>query len=334
MEAPVDCSAATDEKLTGGPEPRQPTKPDGCRESANAGSARSGRVLVALGGNALTEEGDARPAAQQKAVEQATEQVAELVAAGYEVTITHGNGPQVGNLLLKNQLARHAVPPVPLDWCVAQTQATLGYLITTALERALERRRIPRAVVVIVTRVLVDPADPAWEHPSKPIGQAARRTNFATLVPSPEPLLILDQDAITRLVDDGAIVVAAGGGGIPMVRDGNTVRGVEAVVDKDLCGTMLATAIGADQLLIATDVPGAATGYGGDKPEWLGRTTPERLRELVAAGEFGEGSMLPKVEACARFVDAGGQRAIIAHLGDLLSAVEGRTGTLVEARAT
>lgn len=293
---------------------------------AQVGSTGTRRILVALGGNALTREGDARPSSQQEAVEQAMVQVAELVAAGHEVAITHGNGPQVGNLLLKNEISRYAVPPVPLDWCVAQTQATLGYLITTALERELTRRRIGRAVVTILTRVLVDPLDPAWEHPSKPIGQGRRR-----LVPSPEPLEILDQDAVVRLLDDGAIVVAAGGGGIPMIREGGTIRGVEAVIDKDLCGALLATAIGADRMLIATDVRGAATGYAEGEPRWIGRTTPERLREMIEAGEFGEGSMLPKVEACARFVEAGGSHATIAHLDDLLTAADGTVGTNVEA---
>ena len=286
----------------------------------------SRRILIALGGNALTEDGDAGPNAQRRAAEHAMKQVAELIAAGNEVAITHGNGPQVGNLLLKNELSRHAVPPVPLDWCVAQTQATIGYLIMTALERELAARRIGRAVAVMLTRVLVDPADPAWEHPSKPIGQGNLR-----LVPSPEPLEILDQDAVVRLLDDGAIVVAAGGGGIPMIREGNAIRGVEAVVDKDLCGALLAGAIGADRLVIATDVPAAATGYGSGDPEWIGSISPERLRELIDAGEFGEGSMLPKVEACARFIDAGGERAMICHLDELGSALAGRAGTTITA---
>lgn len=296
--------------------------------TAGRGSGSSGtrRILVALGGNALTTDGDAGPNAQLRAAGRAAGAVAELVAAGNEVAITHGNGPQVGNLLLKNELARRVVPPVPLDWCVAQTQATIGYLVMTALERELAARRIGRAVAVLLTRVLVDPADPAWEHPSKPIGQANRR-----LVPSPEPLEILDQDAVVRLLDDGAIVIAAGGGGIPMIREGGGIRGVEAVVDKDLCGALLASAIGADFLLIATDVHGVATGFESEDRTWLAETTPEQLRELIEAGEFGEGSMLPKVEACARFVDAGGERATICHLDELGRAVAGTAGTTVRA---
>jgi len=297
--------------------------PDGDRP---AGSTAARRILVALGGNALTREGDASPEAQRVAAEHAAEQLAELVAAGHELAVTHGNGPQVGNLLLKNEIARDAVPPVPLDWCVAQTQATLGYVIATALDRALFRRGIERAVVVLITRVLVDPGDAAWSHPTKRIGQATPR-----LVPSPEPTRILDQDAITRLLDDGAVVVAAGGGGIPMVREGNDLHGVEAVIDKDLCGALLATRIGAQQMLIATDVAGVATAYGTREERWIDRIGVASLRGLVAAGEFGEGNMLPKVEACARFVEAGGGRAMIAHLDQLLAAVEGGSGTLVEA---
>lgn len=291
---------------------------------------RSGprRILVALGGNALMTDGDAGPAAQQAAAERAAAQVADLIAAGNEVAITHGNGPQVGNLLLKNDISRYAVPPVPLDWCVAQTQATIGYLVMTALERELAARQVGRAVAMLLTRVLVDSGDPAWEHPSKPIGQVNQR-----LVPSPEPREILDQDAVVRLLDDGAIVIAAGGGGIPMVREEGVTRGVEAVVDKDLCGALLASAIGADLLLIATDVRAVATGFGRGDQRWLTEATPGELRALSDAGEFGEGSMLPKVEACARFVDAGGERAAICHLDELGAAAAGTAGTAVRAGA-
>jgi len=285
------------------------------------------RLLVALGGNAIAHEGHAGPGDQQAAVETAMEQVADLVAAGYEVALTHGNGPQVGNLLLKNELAKDVVPAVPLDWCVAQTQATIGYLITTALERAFARRGIERAIAVLVTRVLVDRDDPAFANPSKPIGRDRR------LVPSPEPLAILDQVSVVRLLDNGAVVIAAGGGGVPMVRDPDGLTGVEAVIDKDLCGALLATVIGAEALLIATDVPGVAIDPEAPEPEWLGRTTPARLRELAEQGAFPAGSMGPKVEACLRFLDAGGERAVISELERLLDAARGEAGTIVEAEA-
>jgi carbamate kinase len=286
---------------------------------------RPERVVVALGGNAIARAGSTGPDDQQAAVEAAMEQVADLVEAGYEVALTHGNGPQVGNLLLKNEMARDVVPPVGLDWCVAQTQATIGYLITTALERALARRGLERAIAVLITRVLVDADDPAFAAPSKPIGIDRR------LVPSPEPRRILDQDAIVRLLDDGAVVIAAGGGGVPMVREDGELRGVEAVVDKDLCAALLGSATGADALVIATDVPGVALDMEADPPEWLGDVTVARLRELAADSRFPAGSMGPKVEASARFVEGGGERAAIAAIDRLRDAAAGRAGTVVRA---
>ena len=301
------------------------------------------RVVVALGGNAIAGERGADPASQQHAVEAACEQIADLVAHGYDVVITHGNGPQVGNLLLKNDLARDVVPPVPLDWCVAQTQATLGFLIVTALEAALARRDAPRLVSTVVTRVLVDRDDPAWARPTKPIGryvsaaEAAERIaageawedrgerGWRRMVASPQPLEILDRGTIEALIGDGAIVVAAGGGGIPMVRDDGRLRGVEAVLDKDLTGALLARTIGADCLLIATDVEAAATGFGTDRQQWLRAVGRDQLRELLAAGEFGGGSMGPKVEAAVAFDG----RSVITSLERLREGVEGTAGTQV-----
>jgi carbamate kinase len=303
----------------------------------------SERVVVALGGNAIAGERGADPESQQVAVEGACEQIAELVVSGHEVAITHGNGPQVGNLLLKNDLAREVVPPVPLDWCVAQTQATLGFLIVTALEAALARRGAARMVATVVTRVLVDRDDPAWERPTKPIGryvdagEAAQRIaageawedrgerGWRRMVPSPRPLEILDRAAVEALIAGGAIVVAAGGGGIPMVRDDGRLRGVEAVLDKDLTAALLARTIGAGCLLIATDVEAAATGYGTDGQRWLGAVERERLRELLEAGEFAGGSMGPKVEAALAF----GGRSVITSLERLREGVEGTAGTQV-----
>jgi carbamate kinase len=300
------------------------------------------RLVVALGGNAIAGERGADPASQQQAVEGACAQIAELVEHGHEVVITHGNGPQVGNLLLKNDLARHVVPPVPLDWCVAQTQATLGFLIVTALEA-----RLPgRFVSTVVTRVLVDPDDPAWRTPTKPIGryvseaEAAERIaageawqqrgekGWRRVVPSPQPLEILDRASILALMAEGAIVVAAGGGGIPMVRENGVLRGVECVLDKDLTAALLARTVAADRLLIATDVEAAAIGYGTHRQEWLGAVEPDRLQELLDAGEFAGGSMGPKVEAALRFARDGG-RSVITSLERLREGVEGNVGTRV-----
>jgi carbamate kinase len=304
---------------------------------------RGERLVVALGGNAIAGERGADPVSQQQAVEGACAQIAELVAHGHEVVITHGNGPQVGNLLLKNDLARNVVPPVPLDWCVAQTQATLGFLIVTALEAALATDRV---VSTVVTRVLVAADDPAWQRPTKPIGryvseaEAAERIaageaweargdkGWRRVVPSPQPLEILDRATIQALMAEGAIVVAAGGGGIPMVRENGVLRGVEAVLDKDLTAALLARTVKADVLLIATDVEAAAIGFGTDRQEWLGAVEPERLRALLDAGEFGGGSMGPKVQAALDFADSGG-RAVITSLERLREGVEGSVGTRV-----
>ena len=299
------------------------------------------RVLVALGGNAMTSpNGGASPADQIAAVQRASRHVVAMVEAGHQVVLTHGNGPQVGNLLVKNELAASVVPPVPLDWCVAQTQATLGFLIVTALER-----RVARLVSTVVTRVLVGADDPAWARPTKPIGrylsesQAAERIaageawedrgerGWRRMVPSPRPLEILDRATIEALIGDGAIVVACGGGGIPMVRDGGALRGVEAVLDKDLTAALLARTIGADCLAIATDVEAAAVGFGTDRQEWIGAIERERLRALFEAGEFGGGSMGPKVEAALDF----GGRAVITSLERLREGVEGAAGTQVAA---
>jgi carbamate kinase len=300
------------------------------------------RLVVALGGNAIAGERGADPVSQQEAVEGACDQIAELIRHGHEVVITHGNGPQVGNLLLKNDLARHVVPPVPLDWCVAQTQATLGFLIATALEA-----RVPeRFVAAVVTRVLVAADDPAWDRPTKPIGryvnadEAAERIDagevweergekgWRRMVPSPRPLEILERATIEALIGDGAIVVAAGGGGIPMVREDGALRGVEAVLDKDLTAALMARTVGADVLLIATDVEAAAIGYGTDRQEWLGEVEPERLQALLDAGEFAGGSMGPKVEAALDFA-GDGRRSVITSLQRLREGVEGAVGTRV-----
>jgi carbamate kinase len=306
------------------------------------------RLVVALGGNAIAGERGADPESQRLAVEGACEQIAALVEHGHDVVITHGNGPQVGNLLLKNDLARHVVPPVPLDWCVAQTQATLGFLIVTALEEALRRRGIERLIGTVITRVLVDAADPAFAAPTKPIGryvtaeEAAERVaageawedrgerGWRRVVASPEPREILDRGTIAALMAEEAIVVAAGGGGIPMVREDGRLRGVEAVLDKDLTGALLASTVAADCFLIATDVEAAAIGFGTDHQQWLGAVEIDRLRDLHARGEFAGGSMGPKVRAALDFADTGG-RAVITSLERLREGIEGSAGTRIPA---
>ncbi|NUR08642.1 MAG: carbamate kinase [Nocardioidaceae bacterium] len=306
------------------------------------------RVLVALGGNAMTApDGRARVEDQVAAAKVAMASVAELVAEGVDVVLTHGNGPQVGNLLVKNEIAAHVVPPVPLDWCVAQTQATLGFVLMDALDDELRARGVSRATCTVVTRTRVAADDPGFQHPTKPIGRYLSAEEAAVLVEhgetwedrgargwrrmvaSPEPLEILDAEAVRSLVDAGFVVVANGGGGIPAVLEADGLRGVEAVIDKDLGAAVLAQALDVDVLVVATDVPHAVLRFGTPDAEPVGTVDVRRMRELAAEGHFGSGSMGPKVEAACRFVEQGGTRAVITTLDRILEAVAGDVGTVV-----
>ena len=306
------------------------------------------RVLLALGGNAMTApDGSATPQAQIAAITTAMESVAALVAEGHEVVLTHGNGPQVGNLLVKNELAAQVVPPVPLDWCGAQTQGTIGFVVLNALEAAFAARRIDTPVAAVVCRTLVDVDDEGFRHPTKPIGrylpreQAQRMVEhgqtwedrgergWRRVVASPEPLEVLDTGAVRTLVEAGYAVVAAGGGGIPVVREpSGRLRGVEAVIDKDLTAALLAGALGADVLVIATDVDHAMLGYGTDAASPIGRVSVAQMEEYASAGQFASGSMGPKVEAALRFARTGAS-SIITSLDRIVEAVDGGAGTVI-----
>jgi len=279
------------------------------------------------------------------------ESVAGLIAAGHEVVITHGNGPQVGNLLVKNELSASVVPPVPLDWCGAQTQATIGFTIINTLERSLGRLGCDSRVAAIVTRTRVDANDPGFAHPTKPIGrflshekatrlmghgqvwQDRGEKGWRRMVASPAPLEVLETDTVLTLIAAGYVVVAAGGGGIPVVHDPDGgVHGVEAVIDKDLTAALLARSVGADVLVIATDVDNAIIGFETPSAEAIHTVTLEEMRDLAAAGHFASGSMGPKVAAAMQFVEQGGQRAVITSLEHIESAVTGKFGTVIEGR--
>jgi carbamate kinase len=306
------------------------------------------RVLLALGGNAMTNaEGRARVEDQQAAATVAMRAVAALVESGYDVVVTHGNGPQVGNLLVKNELAAEVVPPVPLDWCGAQTQATLGFTLMNALDNELLARGVARPSATVVTRTLVDPDDPLLLRPTKPIGrylpEAEARLlvdhgetwedrgekGWRRVVASPEPVAVIDSGAVRTLADAGYVVIAGGGGGIPTVREHGVLRGVPAVIDKDLGAALLARTVAADVLVIATDVPHAVLRFGTPDAEPLGRVTVAQMRHHLAAGHFASGSMGPKVDAACRFVEHGGSHAAITRLDQILEAVAGDAGTLV-----
>ena len=307
------------------------------------------RVLLALGGNAMTSaDGRARPEDQIAAAEVAMAAVAGLLEHDHEVVITHGNGPQVGNLLVKNEVAASVVPPVPLDWCGAQTQATLGFVLMDALDHELAARGVDRRSAALVTRTLVDADDEGFTTPTKPIGrhlpeaearvlidhgetwQDRGEKGWRRVVASPEPLEILDAPAVLALIRAGFVVVAGGGGGIPVVRrpDGS-LAGVEAVIDKDLGAALLGKTVGADVLVIATDVPHAVLRYGRPDAEPLGEIGVDRLRGLAADGHFASGSMGPKVDAICRFVESTGRRGVITSLDRITDAVTGTAGTVV-----
>lgn len=307
------------------------------------------RVLLALGGNAMTaSDGSARPDDQRHAIEEAMESVAGLIEANHEVVITHGNGPQVGNLLVKNELAAGIVPPVPLDWCGAQTQGTIGFTIINALEGALARRGISRHVSALVSRTLVDRNDPAFTTPTKPVGRYLPQPEaeamiafgqqwedrgekgWRRVVASPNPQEVLDAPAMLTLLASGFVVVASGGGGIPVTRgDDGTIQGVEAVIDKDLTAALLAQQVRADVLVIATDVPNAVIGWGTPEAREVGTVRLAEMEEIAAQGHFASGSMGPKVEAALRFVRNGGPKSVITALDNITTAVTSNAGTVI-----
>lgn len=297
------------------------------------------RIVVALGGNALLRRGEPAEAAIQRARVADAASALAVLAQAHELIVTHGNGPQVGLLALEAD-AYTAVAPYPLDILGAESQGMIGYLLV----QALGCRAAGRDVVTVLTQVVVDEADPAFSRPTKPIGPQypeaeARRLaaehgwavapdgdSFRRVVASPEPIAIVELEPVRRLLDAGVLVVCAGGGGIPVIRTPSGLRGVEAVVDKDLTAALLAEAVGADLLVIATDVPFVERDRGTPAAAPIERATPAELRAL----RFAPGSMAPKVEAVCRFVEATGREAVIGSLDELVAVAERRAGTRVE----
>ena len=307
-------------------------------------------AVIAIGGNAISSPKDAGPGAMKSRIAKTAARLADLVETGYEIVVTHGNGPQVGNILLQNEEARAKVPAMPLDVLVAESQAQIGYLLQQALQNEFAARGTPRTVASIVTQVVVDPADPAFQEPSKLIGPTydseqeliVRRAKgwkmaqdprggWRRVVPSPKPLEIVERDLIKAILSagDSHILIVAGGGGVPVVRRLHALQGVEAVVDKDLASAVLGNGIGADLLVIITDVPKVALHYGKPDQVDLDRLTPAEARHHLLAGEFPPGSMGPKVEAALQFLEGGGRRVVITNLEHVLNAVSGRAGTAI-----
>jgi carbamate kinase len=305
------------------------------------------RAVVALGGNALSPaDGEGSAAEMRAALAATSETLADLVARDVGLVITHGNGPQVGRILLQQEYAADYVPPMPMDVCGAESQGQIGYLLAQALDSALRRRQLPSRALCFITQVVVDGRDAAFRRPTKPVGPSyprpqAQRIAHQTghvfkvmpdkrwrrVVASPKPVRFVEEEALLQVIEAGHVVVAAGGGGVPVVDFDNEWRGVEAVVDKDLTAARLASLVHADLLLILTAVRRVQTGFGTPTAQELARLSLSQARRLLRAGEFPEGSMGPKVRACADFVAAGGARAVIAALTDAADAVFGDAGT-------
>ena len=305
-------------------------------------------VLVAMGGHAFMQPGEAGSIEEhERNAARIASLLMTLVERDYYVCITHGNGPQVGSLLLQQEAAKSVVPALPLDVLVAMTEGSLGYILQQALLNELRKRQSKRYVVTVVTQVVVDEADPAFGEPSKPIGpflsreEAEKRRDtlgwkikedagrgFRRLVPSPSPQRVVQRHMIRDAVRQGNIVIACGGGGIPVKRQADgQFGGLEAVIDKDLTSSVLATDVGAALLVILTAVPQVCANFGSPEERPLGAVTLEEIEKLQAQDHFPPGSMGPKIEAVVRFLRAGGRRALITNPESLPQAIDGRAGT-------
>ena len=308
-------------------------------------------LVMALGGNAIQRAGERGTAAEQLAnVRHAMSAVADLAERGYRVVLTHGNGPQVGTIMVQQAVAeaREGIAGMPLDVAGAMSQGQIGYMMQQCLQNELRGRGKPWPVATVITQVVVDPKDPAFSRPTKPVGPfysaeeaeelRARRIpvvedsgrGYRRVVPSPTPAAIAEIYAIRTLINSGTLVICAGGGGVPVVRDGEgRLRGVEAVIDKDMAASLLARRLEADRLLILTDVEKVYVNYRKPDQRALSHVSPEEMRAYMEEGHFAAGSMGPKVRAAVDFVEAGGKQAIITDLRCAIEAIEGKTGTSI-----
>ena len=310
------------------------------------------RILVAIGGNATHPEDIEGTSHEQKAIAAATARaLLPLALRDNELVITHGNGPVVGKILMRQAMTRHRIAPMPLDICVAHSQGGIAYLLVQALENALREAGSQRHAACLLTQVEVDPDDPAFQNPSKPIGKfysedEARKVGhemgwlmkedagrgWRHVVPSPKPQHICDISLIEELARRGSVVIAGGGGGIPVIRGPKGVRhGVEAVIDKDLTSAHMANVLGIGVVMILTAVPAVAINFGKPDQRELAQVTMRELQAYEREGHFPPGSMGPKVAAALRFLEGGGKRVIIAHLEQAEAALQGRAGTHVVA---
>ncbi len=308
-------------------------------------------AVIAIGGNSLIrDKHKISTAAEYTAAGETCQHIADLIAQGWDVVIGHGNGPQIGFNLRRSELAKHELFELPLDVCGTFTQGSIGYYLQQNLQNIFRRRHIKRRVITLITQVEVDPADPAFARPTKPVGmfldeqEAAALTakgwqvmedagrGWRRVVHSPRPWRILEEETIKLNIGDGTVVITVGGGGIPVAPKGDGSGdhvGMRAVIDKDFACSLLAQRLTADLLLISTAVPQVAVDFGLPTQRWLDTLTVDDAADLIAAGQFAPGSMLPKVQAAVEFVQATGQRAIITNPENMIAAVDGRAGTTI-----
>ncbi|WP_377863542.1 carbamate kinase [Bacillus sp. R86525] len=307
------------------------------------------KIVVALGGNAI-QSGDATAQAQQEALERTAEQLTKIMENDVDIVIAHGNGPQVGNILLQQKVAEtEKTPAMPLDTCGAMSQGMIGYWMENAIEKALKKRKIKKDVATVITRVIVDEKDEAFENPTKPIGpfyteEEARKLMEETkavfkedagrgwrrVVPSPKPVSIHEHKIINSLVEDGDIVIAVGGGGIPVIESEEGLKGTEAVIDKDFAAQKLAELVDADTLVILTAVDHVYLNFNKTNQKKLEAVTVDELEQYIRDNQFAVGSMLPKIQAAINFANTDPKRkTIITSLEKVYEALEENTGTII-----
>ena len=306
------------------------------------------KAVIALGGNALIKKGQKGTIYEQFAnTRRSTKSIVKMIKEGWGVVITHGNGPQVGAILLQNKVAKDLTPAMPLGICVAESEGLIGYMIQQCLSNALKKEQIEKPVIALITQVIVDQDDPSLSHPTKPIGpyynedeaiqlrkegcqMTCQPRGWRMVVPSPDPKQIVEGESIRKMLDEGIIVIASGGGGMPVVeKENGGLDGLEAVIDKDLTAERLAEAVEAELLLILTDVEKVYLHYGTPKQKTLDKISLKELKNYYETSHFPPGSMGPKILAAIRFLESGGKKVIVANIEKGWEALQGETGTLI-----
>ncbi len=306
------------------------------------------KAVIALGGNALIKKGQKGTIYEQFAnTRRSAKSIVKMIKEGWDVVITHGNGPQVGAILLQNKVAKDLTPAMPLGICVAESEGLIGYMIQQCLSNALKKEQIEKPVIALITQVIVDQDDPSLTHPTKPIGpyynedeanqlrkegcqMTCQPRGWRMVVPSPDPKQIVEGESIRKMLDEGIIVIASGGGGMPVVeKENGGLDGLEAVIDKDLTAERLAEAVEAELLLILTDVEKVYLHYGTPKQKTLDKISLKELKNYYETNHFPPGSMGPKILAAIRFLESGGKKVIVADIEKGWEALQGETGTLI-----